>query len=99
MGSLNYWVPFICGNTEENKILIGYSASPDIHIYSVKERTTESVSIKSIYADTIPLPLTKKEETIFQILILIITLRSIPTTALFVMILGKDYITGLSVLD
>lgn len=34
-----------------------------------------------------------------QLLILIITLRSIPTTALFVMILGKDYITGLSVLD
>ena len=66
MGSLNYWVPFICGNTEENKILIGYSASPDIHIYSVKERTTESVSIKSIYADTIPLPLTKKGRDYFS---------------------------------
>lgn len=66
MGSLNYWVPFICGNPEENKILIAYSASPSIQIYSVENQTSEYVSIKSIYADTIPLPLTEKGRDYFS---------------------------------
>lgn len=66
MGSLNYWVPFICGNPKENELLIGYSASPDIQVYSVKDRTSKFVSIKSMYADTIPLPLTKKGRDYFS---------------------------------
>lgn len=66
MGSLNYWVPFICNSPEEGKIVIAYSASPDIQIYSVKDRTSKFISIKSIYADTIPLPLTLKGRDYFS---------------------------------
>lgn len=66
MGTLNYWVPELCRGVGNGEILVGFKASPDILVYSPATGNSRFESVKSIYADTIPLPLTEKGRTFFQ---------------------------------
>lgn len=60
MGTLNYWVPNLCSERIGDKLLIGFKASPDMLLLNPSSGESHFVSVKSIYADTIPLPLTAK---------------------------------------
>lgn len=66
MGTLNYWVPDMCSENHGNEILIGFKASPDMLILKPSNGESHFVSVKSIYADTIPLPLTEKGRDYFS---------------------------------
>ena len=65
MGTMNYWVPELCrGNND--MILVGFKASPEMLIYSPATGESRFESVKSVYADTIPLPLTEKGRDYFS---------------------------------
>lgn len=66
MGTLNYWVPDLCRGKDTGDIVMGFKASPEILIYSPKTEKFHFESVKSIYADTIPLPLTEKGRDFFN---------------------------------
>lgn len=66
MGTLNYWVPDMCGENNGDEILLGFKASPEILLFNPTNGKSRFVSVKSIYADTIPLPLTEKGRDYFS---------------------------------
>lgn len=66
MGTLNYWIPSLCRETCEEELLIGFRATPEMLLYSPKTQKYRMVSVKSEYADTIPLPLTDKGRDYFS---------------------------------
>lgn len=66
MGTLNYWIPSLCSGKNDGKILMGFRASPEMLLYSPKERVSRFVTVKSLYADSIPLPLTAKGRDYFS---------------------------------
>ena len=67
MGSFNYWIPQLCdGINDRQEIVMGFPASPEMLVYSLQDRQPRFVSIKSIYADSIPLPLTQKGRNYFN---------------------------------
>lgn len=66
MGTLNYWIPNHTINPHTNQLIITYRASPEMHIYSLDNKNEEIVAVKSLFADTIPLPLTEKGRDYFS---------------------------------
>ena len=66
MGTLNYWVPTLCRGKNGGEVLVGFPASPEILRYSPDTGESLFVSVKSEYADTIPLPLTEKGRNYFN---------------------------------
>lgn len=66
MGTLNYWIPELCQGTDDGEILIGFKASPEMLVYSPATGESRFESVKSVYADTIPLPLTEKGRDYFN---------------------------------
>lgn len=66
MGTLNYWVPDMCSENNGDEILVGFKASPEMLLLNTSNRKSRFVSVKSIYADTIPLPLTEKGRDYFS---------------------------------
>lgn len=66
MGTLNYWVPDVCSENNGNEILVGFKASPEMLLLNTANGSSRFVSVKSIYADTIPLPLTEKGRDYFS---------------------------------
>lgn len=66
MGTLNYWVPDMCSENNGNEILVGFKASPEMLLLNPSNRKSRFVSVRSIYADTIPLPLTEKGRDYFS---------------------------------
>lgn len=66
MGTLNYWVPDLCRGKEGGDVVLGFKASPEILVYSPVTNEIHFESVKSVYADTIPLPLTGKGRDYFQ---------------------------------
>lgn len=65
MGTLNYWVPDLCCGKNDGEILVGFKASPEMLVYSPATGESRFESVKSVYADTIPLPLTAKGRDYF----------------------------------
>lgn len=65
MGTLNYWVPDMCRGKSDGEILVGFKASPEMLVYSPTTGESRFESVKSVYADTIPLPLTEKGRDYF----------------------------------
>jgi hypothetical protein len=66
MGSSTYWEPYCVVNHHTDELLISFTATPEIHVYSLKDFTKKTISIKSSYIDTIPLPLTAKGRDYFS---------------------------------
>ena len=66
MGTLSYWLPSICRDAHGEQILVGFRATPEILLYSPETKNYQMVSVKSVYADTIPLPLTAKGRGYFS---------------------------------
>ena len=66
MGTLSYWVPALCRGKNDGEVLVGFPASPDMLLYSPETGESRFVSVKSEYADTIPLPLTEKGRDYFN---------------------------------
>lgn len=66
MGTLNYWAPELCRGTDDGKILVGFKASPEMLVYSPATGESRFESVKSVYADTVPLPLTEKGRDYFS---------------------------------
>lgn len=66
MGTLSYWLPSICRDAHGEQILVGFRATPEILLYSPETKNCQMVSVKSVYADTIPLPLTAKGRDYFS---------------------------------
>lgn len=66
MGTLNYWVPEICRGLNNGSVVVGFRASSEIMIYSPETKEMRFESVKSVYADTIPLPLTEKGRNYFN---------------------------------
>lgn len=66
MGTLNYWIPSLCSGKNDGEILVGFKASPEILVYSPDTDEFRFESVKSVYADTIPLPLTEKGRDYFS---------------------------------
>ena len=65
MGTLNYWVPYLCRGKSNGEIVVGFKASPEMLVYSPATGECRFESVKSVYADTIPLPLTAKGRDYF----------------------------------
>lgn len=66
MGTMNYWIPELCRGKNDGEILVGFKASPEMLIYSPATGKSRFESVKSVYADTIPLPLTEKGRDYFN---------------------------------
>ena len=66
MGTLNYWVPDLCGESHDGRLLVGFKASPEMLLLNPASGEIRFVTVKSLYADTIPLPLTEKGRDYFQ---------------------------------
>ena len=65
MGTLNYWVPDLCREKNDGEVLVGFKASSEMLVYSPTTGESRFESVKSVYADTIPLPLTEKGRDYF----------------------------------
>lgn len=67
MGSLNYWYPNMCRGKDKGEVIVlGFRASPEMLVYSLTTGESRFESVKSVYADTIPLPLTEKGRDYFN---------------------------------
>ena len=66
MGSTNYWYPNICRGHNMKEVVVGFDASPQLLVYSPITGESRFESVKSVYADTIPLPLTEKGRDYFS---------------------------------
>ena len=66
MGTLNYWVPDLCGESHDGRLLVGFKASPEMLLLNPASGEIRFVTVKSLYADIIPLPLTEKGRDYFQ---------------------------------
>ena len=66
MGTMHYWIPELCRGKNDGEILVGFKASPEMLVYSPATGESRFESVKSIYADTIPLPLTEKGRDYFS---------------------------------
>lgn len=66
MGTMHYWIPEPCRGKNDGEILIGFKASPEMLVYSPATGESRFESVRSVYADTIPLPLTAKGRDYFS---------------------------------
>lgn len=65
MGTLNYWIPELCRGKNDGEILVGFKASPQMLVYSPSTGKSRFECVKSVYADSISLPLTVKGRDYF----------------------------------
>ena len=66
MGTINYWIPELCRGKNDGEILVGFKASPEILVYSPSTGESRFECVKSVYADSIPLPFTAKGRDYFS---------------------------------
>ena len=66
MATLHYWEPLLTSNPLRNELIVAFKASPEIKVISGVDFSEKGINIKSLFADSIPLPFTLKGRDYFS---------------------------------
>lgn len=67
MGTVSaHWAPYMCSPSDNRRVIVGFTATPDMYVYDPSTDQAKWVTAKSRYVDSIPLPLTAKGRDYFS---------------------------------